>query len=252
MGEAPNQDTQVVAMPNTLKTIIKFSLILFIQAGIIQSSIAKNTFSCDTEIDATVPTLKNPISKSILCDDSITFGKRQFTLEYDYKKRILSITSDKPPSRVTLEKVSRGHNPELVGSDDYIRFLPVRLQAYRSQGKLLYLFSYRTNAGNGMGQCGAGTEEFLNVLDITGKIPKKIATFHINSCSDNIELSNTDTASRDKLSAFSINEEEQLQLQFLTYDDRNEDSPTAILLDDFKKLRFIKKPTTNSGETKSK
>jgi hypothetical protein len=150
---------------------------------------------------------------------------------------------DKNPKQLILEKVEHGKNPELVGAESAIRFLPPSLQPYLSQGKLLYMFASRTTAGNGMGQCGAGVERHLGVLDVNRKIPIKVNSFLIESCIDNIELSKSVSHNEDETSSalygISVNREGQLELKFSSYDDRFEETPTAVLLDDFRKLRFI-------------
>ena len=93
-----------------------------------------------------------------------------------------------------------------------------------------------------MGYCGAGTEKYLGVLDISKKKPVKIAAFHIASCDENIELDDSNNSAEDEFGAFSVNSSNQLEMKFSFYDDRSEESPRAILFDDFKKLRFVKTP----------
>lgn len=138
--------------------------------------------------------------------------------------------------RHVVERMGRQYHPALVGTDDRVRFLPLSLQAYAGQGKWLFVSSRRSSGGNGGGQCGSGSEDFLNVLDVNRKVPLVVGRVAIGSCLDGIELQ--DIAEYGDFRSFQV-ENGLLHIGFLFYRGRNEDHPAAFLGPDFGPLRFI-------------
>ena len=170
-------------MQSILKVAISFTILMISSVFLVAQAGQKNV--CNTAKDITKPQIYKYEQISKICIDS-----QLFSLTYNYPKRLLSITSHQSGQRIYYDKLQKGYNPEYVmgGDGEAIRFLPMKLQPYLNQGKVLYFSSTRTTAGNGMGQCGAGLETFLNVFDIKSKRPVRVSSILISSCTENIEL----------------------------------------------------------------
>lgn len=228
-----NLNIQGAAMRNTSKKIISL-LIFFFGLTVCLSSYADQKKQCSNDQDITKPNFGKNGQTSTICVHG-----RNFILLYNYKKRLLSVRSSQPASKVILERVANGFGPELVlGGAESIRFLPVNLQPYLDQKKLLYLSSKRSTGGNGGGQCGAGLEEFLNVLDINSNPPKFFSSFLIASCNENIFLDEDGSLNPRFFSGFSV-EENQLKITFGIYKNIDSElSPVGTISKDFKSLEF--------------
>ena len=159
------------------------------------------------------------------------------TLRYNNKSGKIILES--PRGRSILERIPRDYDPALTGADRYIGFLPVELQPYRRNRKLLYLSAIRSTGGNGGGECGAGSEIFLNVLDLANAHPQVMSRTLIGSCSKNIELSELSDPPGN-LAGFSV-ADGRLHLDFLFYKEI-EESLSALLSNDLKALEFLPVP----------
>jgi len=139
--------------------------------------------------------------------------------------------------RGILNQLPKSYDPTIVGSDALIGFLPEKCQPYKSRGILVYVSSRRTNGGLGSGQCGAGSEIYLNFLDTTTLTPKVRSRILVGSCEESIELNNQDVA--DGVLGNVEVVRGKLTLHFLNYKE-SEGSPTATVSPDFKRLSFDK------------
>jgi hypothetical protein len=155
-------------------------------------------------------------------------------LSYSFLKRTLRVANGN--SETVVGRIEKGRNPELIGAEEYIRFLPGRLQPYLSQNKVLFLSAERSSAGDGGGYCGSGGEIYLNVLNLETTSVAVISRILISSCKENIELAGTELATPDYLSALSISNQ-QLRIRFLFF--KNEGGKnSSVLSSDFKELVF--------------
>lgn len=208
-------------------------------AALIVCSTHAWSVSCDLTLDASTPERLKNKQISSMCVAGPWGAMENIRLIFDTQ------TSDLHVGRFGrlffLEKIGREFTPELIGTSGRMRFLPLKLQTFASQGKLLFITSRRSTGGGGGGQCGSGAEDRLSVLDFNQKSPKVIASFLIGSCIDGIEL--VDIENYAKFTSFWI-ENDMLNINFLMYDDRCEGRRTAVLDGDFRKLRFVetKKP----------
>jgi hypothetical protein len=178
-----NQFTQDVAMLNTSKVVSKLIVLVL-------SVIATTTTACAIErlqpsCDAIKDTVTTTQSKNSISSKLFSPGRKRFTLSYNYNLRDISIYSD--GKRTVLEKIKKDFDPKLVGAEQLIQLLPSELQPYLSQNVLLYISAIRTNGGNGSGQCGAGAEVYLNILDVKEKRAKFISRLLVKSCAESIE-----------------------------------------------------------------
>jgi hypothetical protein len=134
-----------------------------------------------------------------------------------------------------LHRIPRGFEPSLVGADKSIGFLPDHLQPHKDQKIVFYVSAMRSTGGNGGGQCGAGSEIFLNVLDLSPATPKPLASHLIGSCSG-IEIDESDVYAG-KLGDMSL-VDGKLVMKFINYPGQAT-LAMATLSADFKKLQFI-------------
>jgi hypothetical protein len=166
--------------------------------------------------------------QSIMCH-----GGHTYRLRYVQRSRRIVLTVDS--RQLVLHRIPGGYDPSLVGSDKLIGFLPNSLQPYGTSNILLYISSIRTNGGSGGGQCGSGSEIYLNFLDVRPTIPKLKSSILIGSCEESIELLDQDTL-RAQFGAISVIEN-QLSLQFMFYK-KLEGDPIATVSPDHKQLLF--------------
>lgn len=162
-----------------------------------------------------------------------------------YKANSVTLHSGK--RRTRLHKIPKGFEPEKIGAEGLIAFLPVEKQPYKNRDILLYTTAIRTNGGGGGGQCGSGAEIYLHVLNVRKKTPHVLSSTLIGSCSQSIELDEHDAGAK-KFGALTV-KDGRLGLKFLNYKSL-EGSPTAFLAPDFKGLDFEKSTISSSGTEK--
>ena len=130
--------------------------------------------------------------------------------------------------------IPAGYDPAVVGSNRLIGFLPEKLQVFKKKQVLVYVSSIRSRGGDGMGQCGSGSEIFLNFLDISKQVPKLKSSILIGSCNESIELVDQDV-SKGEVGEITV-VDNNLTLHFLNYKEI-EGEPEAVVTPDYK-LRF--------------
>lgn len=173
-----------------------------------------------------------PVPTELLSPAACLRGK-VYRLEYDRKlRKILLFTGRK---KTILQEISGKYDPALVGTEKLIGFLSDKLQVYRKSNVLLYTSAIRTNGGSGGGECGAGSEIYLNFLDLSTSSPQVKSKILIGSCDYSIELDEQD-AFEGKIGDINV-EGDKLFLHFLSYK-KIQGSPTAIIAPDTKNLLF--------------
>jgi hypothetical protein len=209
---------------------MKSAIRIFFCAALLNSS---NAF-CVNVVDVihkacnSEPTVSGDRLSSVACLDG-----RTYRLRYVQTSTRIVLTNNK--KQTVLHQIPRRFDPSLVGSDTLIGFLPDSLQAYKAFGVLLYISTVRTSGGTGSGQCGAGSEIYLNFLNALPTTPKVKSSILIGSCEKSIELLHQDIPNGN-LGAVAITNN-KLSLQFMNYMDL-EGYPTATVSSDFKKLLF--------------
>lgn len=204
-----------------------------VAAFFLMHAMGAHATKCDLNSDNSAPKSSNSEQTSNMCAIDTRGNLREVQLIFDLKKVKLHLKNN--ATKLLLEDIGKDSNPAQVGAGGHIRFLPPRLQAYRNHGYLLFISSRRSTHGSGSGQCGSGTEDYLNVLDINAALTRIKARYLIGSCIDDIEVADFDQFREFK--SFWV-ENEQLNIQFLNYDARCEDKLRAVLDSDFRKLRF--------------
>lgn len=163
----------------------------------------------------------------------VCIADRIYRINYDQSSR--KILLERGGVKTVLQRIPAGHDPSLVGTDVFIGFLADALQVYKEDNVLMYISTMRTNGGGGAGQCGAGSEIYLNFLDVKSAVPKERSRILIGSCAESIELEDQDISSRVLGNITSINK--SISFRFLNY--KNFDgSPSATVAPDFSQLLF--------------
>lgn len=160
-----------------------------------------------------------------------------------YMANSVTLHSGKRGTR--LHKIPKGYEPEKIGAEGLIAFLPVEKQPYKDRDILLYTTAIRTKGGGGGGQCGSGAEIYLHALNLGKRPPHLLSSTLIGSCSQSIKLDEHDAGAK-KFAALTV-QDGRLGLKFLYYKSM-EGSPTAFLAPDFKTLAF-EKASIPSSET---
>jgi len=205
-----------------------------ISAVCLAFAMAAHARTCDPASDISGAKGSGTEQVSSMCLVGADGTPREVRLTFDLK--LAQLFLEVKGKKRLLEATGRQSNPALVGASRHIRFLPNRLQAYISQGYVLFVSSRRSVSGSRGGHCGAGIEDYLNVLDFNAEPARVKAKFLIGSCVDDIEL--VDASNFEEFKSFWV-EEGMLGMDFLSYDGRCEDRLAAVLESDFRKLRFV-------------
>lgn len=158
---------------------------------------------------------------------------RTFNIHYD--RRSLKIVLSVDQTKNILEKIPKRFDPELVGADEMIGFLPTSLQPYVNKDVLVYISTIRTSGGDGRGQCGAGVEMYMNFLDVSKRKPKQISRILIGSCNESIELKEINLSDKN-FGEISV-VDGKLSLRFLFYK-KVEGKLVGVPSTDFRRLIF--------------
>lgn len=168
--------------------------------------------------------------------EALCVNGQPYRIRYNRKAGSAAITSG---DRKFIFRIPPGYDPALVGSERLIAFLPERLQVFKTNNVLIYVSAIRSSGGNGMGQCGAGSEIHLNFLDISGNVLKLKSSILIGSCTESIELGRQEIM-EGKVGDITV-VDNKLTLHFLIY--KNVDGePVTVVTPDYK-LEFGKTQT---------
>lgn len=174
----------------------------------------------------------NSATSVITTAPAVCVAGQKYAITIDDQGRKIHLRSERRTH--LLHRIPKGFEPSLVGADKFVGFLPDHLQLYREKKVVLYVSAIRSNGGSGGGQCGAGAEIYLHVLDLKPAHPKHMARHLIGSCSG-IELDNFDQ-STSALGDITI-ADGRLVFKFLFYRGYH-GSPAATLSSDFARLEF--------------
>lgn len=209
-------------------------IIRFTAAYFLTFAMSAHAAKCDLGVDVSAPKLSRFEQISNICVVDANGELSEVQLGFDLRNVRLFLKAH--GKRLLLEDIGRDFDPAKVGALGHVRFLPTRLQAYLSQGYLLFVSSRRSAGGDGGGQCGSGVEDYLNVLDVNVTPVRVKARFLIGSCIDDVDLVDVDKF--EDFKSFWV-ADGLLNMQFLSYDARCEDKLRAVLDSDFRKLRFV-------------
>lgn len=152
-------------------------------------------------------------------------------MRYNAARRTIAVKRD--GKQAVIARIDKGYTPELIGSVDYIRFLPSELQPYAPRGIVLLNIAERSTSGDGRGQCGSGEELFLAAVDVSRAPARLLGRVLVHSCREPVVLYETDGGANDYAS-FSVRDG-RLAIKFLSLPGQRE-YPTALLSEDFRSL----------------
>lgn len=164
----------------------------------------------------------------------VCLAGRPVEMRYNAARRTIAVKRE--GKQAVIARIEKGYTPELIGSVDYIRFLPSELQPYASRGIVLLNIAERTTSGDGRGQCGSGEEIFVVTVDVSRAPARRLGKVLIHSCREPVILLNTDGHASDYTS-FSVRDG-KLAMKFMVLHE-HEGDPTAVLSDDFRSLQFV-------------
>lgn len=121
-------------------------------------------------------------------DTTAPANGKYYLLVYSKKARKIWIQEKNKKTKLTLKSFTKNGNPELVGADKSIKFItktPIQINKKTFLGLTV---AERSMRGNGMGQCGAGAEEFFISLLIEKNSMAKVSEFKTSSCIEGIDL----------------------------------------------------------------
>jgi hypothetical protein len=194
---------------------------------------ATSTLAANLTAKQQIPCVAEESESNEHVSSSACYKEQAYRLQYDRKAQKIVLWSEK--KRTVLHRIPGGYDPTLVGADEIIGFLPEALQPYVKENILLYISSIRTTNGDGGGQCGSGSEIYLNFLDVGSRSPKLRSSILIASCENTIELQDQNIP-RGKFGEITVRDK-KLVLHFLNYKNL-EGYPTATVSSDFKRLEF--------------
>jgi hypothetical protein len=178
-----------------------------------------------------------PVSKvnGEIVSSIYTRSAQVYTLRFSIKENSLRIEG--PHQTAWVEKLQPNASPLIVGADQYLRLLPLELQPYLAQNKLLYMSSERSRVGDGRGYCGGGLEVFLASVDIGAQRIRPHSRVLVTSCLESIAMGGLDDFAG-KLNALTV-VNGRLQINFAVSKDQP-DNANAFLATDLKSLEFTK------------
>lgn len=158
------------------------------------------------------PTKKPELSIS---DQLSSTENGKISLKYSKQKRIIWIESEKHHVYKLVHRLAKNTNPELVGSEDSIRFVSRSTTSHNDNEFFGLTFAERSMQGNGGGECGSGTEEYFVAYKIIKKTEiKEIYRKLIGSCIKRIDLDTGDGNNNDNSITSSKN---TVSFRWLTY-----------------------------------
>lgn len=146
----------------------------------------------------------------VVCDEIIG----RIYLKYDPKQRKIWLEGANKKIHKTVLTLEKNANPELVGAEGSLRFVPDKIVRQRGGNYISLTVAERSMRGSGSGQCGAGSEEYFVVYKLLGTTLKEMHRSLIHSCTQGIDLDTGDGNNND----FSVNfDGEAIEFRWLTY-----------------------------------
>jgi hypothetical protein len=121
----------------------------------------------------------------VLCDQN---GAPDLYLKYSSKQSKVWIESADKKTFKIIQKVERSHNDDHVETFIGVRFVTHSVLNLDSKKFIGLVYSERSMRGSGVGQCGAGGEDFFIALQKNGPALLEKKRFLIASCIKSLEL----------------------------------------------------------------
>ncbi|MBT9568216.1 MAG: hypothetical protein IV085_07940 [Thiobacillus sp.] len=146
----------------------------------------------------------------VVCDK----GVGRIYLKYDPVQRKIWLEGANKKINQTVLRLDKNANPELVGAEGSIRFVPNQIVKQGEADYIGLIVAERSTRGSGGGQCGAGSEEYFVAYKLTGTMLKEMHRSLIHSCIKGMDLDTGDGNNND----FSVRfDGEAIVFKWLTY-----------------------------------
>lgn len=194
----------------------KFLSILFFFGFFLSTqTFATSSRSCNLEQKQSFQSLVS----DVIC--SPEFG--EIYLKHDKKKRVIWLESQNKKIFLPLLKLEVNADPSIVGEEKSIGFITPKIITVASRQFIGLTVAERSMRGNGMGQCGAGSEVYFVALELAQMKILERKRFLIYSCKQNMYLA--DDGSK-KNNPVAVVDDEKVIFRWLNYPD-HEDSVTG-------------------------
>lgn len=146
----------------------------------------------------------------VLCDPSVGV----LYLKHDQKKRLIWLEARKHKFFYPLIKLESNADPCLVGEEKSIAFITSKIISVEGRKFIGVTVAERSMRGNGMGQCGAGSEIYFISLEISETKILERKRFLVYSCIKNIYL--VDDGSKGN-NSITITDDQSVTFKWLVY-----------------------------------
>lgn len=137
-------------------------------------------------------------------------------IKHDHKKNVIWFESKNKKLYYRLIKLEHNADPSLVGEEKSIAFITPQIIHLENKQYVGLTISERSMRGNGLGQCGAGSEIYFISLEIfKAKIIER-NRFLVYSCNKDIYLEDDGSGEDD---AIKVNADNEIIFKWLDYPD---------------------------------
>jgi hypothetical protein len=176
----------------------KFYVVLAALGCFFTASPAAQPSQCDaTTIKHTDKTVTD-----VICDPI----QGELYIKHVQKKRAILLESRNKKLHYQLIKLERNADPSLVGEEESIAFITPQILRLQNKQYLGLTIAERSTRGNGMGQCGGGSEIYFVSLEIVKSKVVERNRFLIYSCLKDIYLADDGSGKRDAIKMDANNE----------------------------------------------
>jgi hypothetical protein len=146
----------------------------------------------------------------VLCDPSVGV----LYLKHDQKKRLIWLEANKHKFFYPLIRLELNADPSLVGEEKSIAFITPKIISAEGRKFIGLTVAERSMRGNGMGQCGAGSEIYFISLEIFKTKILERKRILVYSCKQNIYLAGDGNREN---SSIKISDDRSVTFKWLDY-----------------------------------
>jgi hypothetical protein len=183
-----------------------FKILISLSCAFWTASYAAQPNQCD----ATKIKHSDKAIADVICDP--TLG--ELYIKHDQKKRVISFDSKNKKNHYQLIKLERNADPSLVGEEESIAFITPQVLRLQNKQYVGLTIAERSMRGNGMGQCGGGSEIYFVSLEILESKVVERNRFLIYSCLKDIYLADDGSG---KSKAIKMGTDNEIIFKWLNY-----------------------------------
>lgn len=152
----------------------------------------------------------NKLIADVICDPRIG----NLYIKHDQKKRLIWFESQNKTLYYKLIKLEQNADPSLVGEEESIAFITPHVLRLQNKQYIGLTISERSMRGNGMGQCGGGSEIYFISMEILKSKVVERNRFLIYSCIKDIYLADDGSG---KNSSIKMDADNEIIFKWLNY-----------------------------------